>query len=688
MSRTAQVFFIGAVVSFLVGGSPAQAANELALGEASAHQGGLASIPLTLSTTDEVQGLEVAFEWDGSVGTGEDLVAGAVLDPADLVVRRIEADYMVMGVVVDTDGEGDFFIGPGDDLLLATAEIRIPIEVAEEVSTDITFVDSKYSTVEDGPLLDNLVTVGGLSILESDGLVLTDGSLTAMPGGLNFVYSMSGDGPDVGSSCGTVQILLDSSEAVQGYEVAIRHEAGLTLDSIGVGQAATDNGADFSSTEVLAEGGTVGVVLDLLDPFDGNVIPPGTDLEIATYRYCCGAEADAYALTFVDDELGTPPKSNVVVVDGVSYTPELQNGTFACEACVPTEPDGEVTCDDGEDNDCDGLIDCDDSDCAGDPACDGCVPDEPDGEVSCDDQQDNDCDGLIDCDDPDCLAACTGDIAFSCGDTEQGEQGELLPATGAPGQTATVCFYYRSTNDPLQGLSIAACTDCDVAPIEGTFDITGTIVESVDAEYVSHQTDTEPDDGDGCEAIIGILVDALPPFDGATLPTTDMYMKLGCLDYAVADDPALTGQCFSVEFCDGADGRGKVPIRNLVSIDNQSYSPQLNSCEICVQGAGEFHRGDCNFSNDGVFAVDIADAAATMSFFFGTGALEFDPPCLDACDSNDDGRIDLADVAYTLEFLFQFGAFPPDPGPGFDQNIDPVPPGPDPTPDDLDCAAG
>lgn len=70
-----------------------------------------------------------------------------------------------------------------------------------------------------------------------------------------------------------------------------------------------------------------------------------------------------------------------------------------------------------------------------------------------------------------------------------------------------------------------------------------------------------------------------------------------------------------------------------------------------------FVRGDCN----GTPAVNVADAVATVTYLFqGT----FDPPCLDACDSNDDGLVDVSDPVYLLQFLFQADAPPPSPYPG------------------------
>lgn len=69
-----------------------------------------------------------------------------------------------------------------------------------------------------------------------------------------------------------------------------------------------------------------------------------------------------------------------------------------------------------------------------------------------------------------------------------------------------------------------------------------------------------------------------------------------------------------------------------------------------------------------------------ISFFFPGESPQFVPPCLDACDANDDGRVDLADSVFVLRFLFQFGGEPAAPGP--------FQPGPDPTADELGCTVG
>jgi hypothetical protein len=113
---------------------------------------------------------------------------------------------------------------------------------------------------------------------------------------------------------------------------------------------------------------------------------------------------------------------------------QCNNGTLIEAICTPgdpTEPDTELTCDNGLDDDCDGLIDTNDPDCTTcsdygnkgdcnmDPNCEWqgnpkngmcvdavvCTPTGPEL-GNCDDGIDNDCNGMTDCAD---TAACGAD---------------------------------------------------------------------------------------------------------------------------------------------------------------------------------------------------------------------------------------------------------------------------------------
>jgi hypothetical protein len=263
--------------------------------------------------------------------------------------------------------------------------------------------------------------------------------------------------------------------------------------------------------------------------------------------------------------------------------------------------------------------------------------------------------------------------------------------TAHPGDHIQVGFWYKSPPgeipdaDQIQALSIAACFDPGFILCQETYSLAGTITETVGAEFVNLHCENSVTDGDPGEIVIGILVDALPPFDGQTLPPTNEYLPLICVDFQVSPT-APCNQCSPITFCDGADGRGTVPIKNLASIQNQSQAPALVPGEVCILAEPIFVRGDCNFhfsdnypATCGPEVVDISDAQAVLSFLFLTGTWHFEPPCLDACDANDDGRVDLADSVYILRYLFKFDKEPKAPYPCA---------GADPTQDRLTCLGG
>ncbi len=223
---------------------------------------------------------------------------------------------------------------------------------------------------------------------------------------------------------------------------------------------------------------------------------------------------------------------------------------------------------------------------------------------------------------------------------------------------------------------MALSFDCQLQCVEESFRVPDdTIVAAIDAEFVTFQCDNDPDDGDGCEMVVGILVDTLPPFDGRTLPASDIPLKVACVDMEITPE-AKCGSCFDVRFEAGVDGEGVVPVKNIVSVENGGFLAESVDCQVCVNrpAPAEFIRGDCNASN----AVDIADTTTLISFLFAAGTWKPVPPCVDACDANDDGRIDIADAQALLSYVTSRSDVPlPPPGP--------VTPGTDTTADKLEC---
>ena len=330
------------------------------------------------------------------------------------------------------------------------------------------------------------------------------------------------------------------------------------------------------------------------------------------------------------------------------------------------------------------------------------------------------CVDVLVCDEPICQPQPSSDsgVAFYCGpeDLALDALGNPLggPLFAEPGETVDVCFFYTSTMDEIQGFQIAVCFDCGLT--FGTFSIQDSVVQAAGAEFVNFNVDNDPSDGDGCELLVGILLDSFPPFDGQTVPATSEPLLIGCIDATVSPD-AQCEEFLTIEFCDFVDGTGDVPIENIAVIDFGSTQNFPKFCcairvggaepctclefdytnfidgngeveieniavvdftsyqaigfhsgEVCLEREPRFVRGDCNDDEK----HDLADAAMILGEQFSG----LTPNCLDACDTNDDGSINLADSVFLLNYLLGFSVPPPAPFPLC---------GPDPSDDALGC---
>jgi len=620
------------------------------------------SVDLTLDSSQDVEGCQVAFGWDGNLAEATGFTPSAQVAAGDFFIANFlpAMDFYAIGIAIDDNNTAPIVLPAGVNVLGSAGFNALNVGTA-----NLSFVDFAHSTNAASPSLENILVIGGLSINSGEGLVLVDGSIEivdCLP--RLFVDSMAMTNSDTDPT-GCAAVLFEVCEPAAGVQAALAHDsAELQLDSIQRGSAVSDPAfAEFFGTEINVggDGGTVGIILDAESPFDVAVRTlgaPGVH-EIALFCYTAinppdatvGASDRTTPLSFVGT-LGSPAKENMYVdADGNSVSVPTEDGSFLIKAVgvvvIPQED-----CNNGIDDDEDGFIDGDDTDC----------------------QQ-----------------------AFACG--VEDEDGNIVDATGKVGGTVEICFFIKSpsADDPgtkgsevhVQGFSMALKHDCNLEAL-GDLDISDTILEAIGVEFVSTQRDsdganggvgrsTPSGDGDGCEIIIGVLLDAIPPFEGQTLPPLDDFQKIGGITFGIADNPALCDTCLDIQFCDGLNGTESVPVKNLISVNNTSKVPQFNDCRVCVNGEPEFIRGDCNGSGEGMgMAVNIADAAGVVSFLFPTFWVIFEPPCLDACDCNDDGRVDLADTFCILSYLFQGGSFPPPPGPSDG-------PGSDPTHDVLGC---
>ena len=146
----------------------------LELGRTVGHPGGEVEIPLDLSTTGEVQGVQAVFDWDGAAGTGVDLIVDpAIAAVAEFASFHVDEDWMAVGIVT--------LLSPlaGAGIPLATAVIQCDTEQSD-TATPIVFRDGVHRVDLLHLLLSNAVTVDCSvdcrSFRRADGLRLIDGS--------------------------------------------------------------------------------------------------------------------------------------------------------------------------------------------------------------------------------------------------------------------------------------------------------------------------------------------------------------------------------------------------------------------------------------------------------------------------------------------------------------------------------
>ncbi|MEM7163910.1 MAG: hypothetical protein AAF581_00515 [Planctomycetota bacterium] len=567
------------------------------------------TVDVTMTTTAPTQGFVLAVGYDTSKIsiTSFDPSAAVLAAPAELVASsNFDATGgATLGVVLDSNSPFAGQTLAAGTTVIAHLNIMPDLVVAAPETVALTLTDGTFGS----PTLDNIIVQGGLS-LGAGSIDLNDGSVDLEVPPPDSLTIVGGDISVGETAC--AQIVLDNmSGDVQGIVLAIEHDPGLILKSINTGAATA--GAEFVVDTILngSNGGTLGIVMDFNPPFLGQTIPMGSGNHVADFCYCCVSHPVDDGDPLTDDAT----THSLTFVDGVLGSPPLDNVIVLVGLSLGTiQNNGEMRC----------------------------------------------------------LPAPLEDTCFSCGALDSEGNLETNCLQGEPGETVEVCFFWKDATDNVAAFQLGICwdntTDFSVCN-DPCFDISGTILEAVGAEFVNCSVDNANGD-----MIVGILLDFLPPFDRQTVPPTADWLKIGSVSFCL--DPATPcGSQNNITFCDTADGLGNVPTHNLVTVwrevpegsgnyiltDVQGF-PTVGCC-IEVNPERRFVRGNCN--NDPQNKVTITDAATVLAVQFQGVPVG----CLDACDVNDDGKINLADAVYLLNYLFKSG--PP--------HNSPAPPSPFPT---------
>ncbi|MGE4618719.1 MAG: hypothetical protein AAEJ04_02805 [Planctomycetota bacterium] len=557
----------------------------------------------------DIQGYVLAVGCDSDLLSIENLVitgTDAEAAGAELVVAEIFNVGFTLGVVLDAVEPFDGHVIPAaTDISLANFEVRSVVALPGGTSetTGFEFIDG----VLNDPPLANILVQGGLSIGAMEGLDLVSApaALTILPPPPATLTIEEASANSAGEGC--ARILLDNSGGgAQGFVISIEHDDSI-LELVGidiVGTVTEEVGAEFLVTSNEGTGGTIGVVLDFDPPFDGHEIEAGEDQHIANY---CYRVLNPVVVTDAEP-IPAAVVTDLTFVDNVFGNPPLENLVVIGGLSIdPILENGQFTID---------------------------------------------------------------PIVVPTENTEFYAEMIFDPEVGnypIPGATGRLLFSYVEPDGNIQGFTLTLCHDCLLVIDPTSWSYEGSIVEEVGVEYLAIQVDDDFSDGDGCELVFGILLDAIPPFEGQTLPQTAFPLVIGGIDVTI-DEATPCETTLAVDYCNDINGNGTVFLYNNVVVDLQSIQNfERYGTEVTVLPVEIFQRGDCN----GDDKVDLADVATTIQNQFMGFAID----CSDACDFNDDGFLNLADSVFGLNYLFKFGAAPPSPGPYDD--------GPDPTVDFL-----
>ncbi len=267
------------------------------------------------------------------------LQVGIAVDPDRIILQQLDLSAGVLAAIsvefLDTTTDDE----EGEATLLAIIDSEAPFDqslpapsaallgkLVLDASSWLVPANAEPIAFSDGvgePPIDNLVMVDGVAVV----LDLVDGSLSVIS--QNVLLAQSTTGTVVAGE-------IDHEISLHGYNIADLQgfSSVMSFDPLVLscssssieGTITAVAGAEFVEEVINNDVGYVilGVLLDILPPYAGQVIP-ATGIEMEYARFYFDVNPQLGSLTEVvlsfEDDLGTPPISNVFVIQNQSVSP-------------------------------------------------------------------------------------------------------------------------------------------------------------------------------------------------------------------------------------------------------------------------------------------------------------------------------------------------------------------------------
>ncbi|MGE4619016.1 MAG: hypothetical protein AAEJ04_04315 [Planctomycetota bacterium] len=280
-------------------------------------------VPVSLSAIDSVSGVQVGIAVDPDRIILQQLdLSGSILEAISVEFLETSVDAeegeATLSVIIDGSAPYDQSLPAPDAVLLGTLIIDASSWLVPTNLEPLAFTDGVGE-----PPIDNLVMVDGASVIPD----LQDGTLAVISQNVLLAQSTSGSAA-AGEIDHEISLRGYNVENLQGFSSAMSFDPQvLSCSSASIVDTITEvAGAEFVEEVINNDAGYVilGVLLDILPPYSGQVIPAtGIEMEFARFYFDVSTELTSSLETELrfEENLGSPPISNVFVAQNQSIAP-------------------------------------------------------------------------------------------------------------------------------------------------------------------------------------------------------------------------------------------------------------------------------------------------------------------------------------------------------------------------------